>query len=73
MLKILIWELSAYRWYLKARGSDERNDRAFGNSKEVAAWCRTKNCYGLRLLAAGGGNTVSSCSRKMLMTVKENG
>lgn len=55
----------------KGKGSDERNNRAFGNGKEVAAWRRTKNCYGLRLLTAGEGNTVSSCRRKMMMTVKE--
>lgn len=52
VLKTLIWELSVYRWHLKAKSSDERNNRAFDNSKEVAAWPRTKNSYGLRLLAA---------------------
>lgn len=42
VLKTLIWELLAYRWHLKARGSNERNDRAFGSGQEVAAWRRIK-------------------------------
>lgn len=44
----------------KARGSDERNNRAFDNSKEVP-WRRIKNRYGLRLLEAGRGNQVKKC------------
>ena len=72
MLKTLIWALSVYSWCSKVRGSDERNNRAFGNRKEVA-WCRIKNSYGLRLLVAGVGNKVKSSRRKMLMTIKDIG
>lgn len=46
MLKTLIWELSVYSWYLKARGSDERNNRAFGNSMEVAAGAGSETAIG---------------------------
>lgn len=41
VLKPLIWALSVYSWYLKARDSDERNNRAFGTNEKVA-------CYGIK-------------------------